>query len=82
MDNKKPIELSRAITVDGVETKTLTMREPLVMDQIAASEMSGSSAKQEVALFANLCEVPVEALHQVPLKDYVKLQEAYSAFLA
>lgn len=75
------IELSRAITLDGAEVKSLRMREPTVGDQIAAQESARSNAMQEVTMFGNLCEIDPETVKSLRIKDYNKLREAYEGFL-
>lgn len=83
MDESAKIDLSRPVNIDGVYIDTLTMREPTVGDQMAADEKHPASPNsiREVTLFANLCEVPVDAIASLRLKDYQKLQDAYSGFL-
>lgn len=75
------IALKRPIMIDGVKRTELTMREPLVSDQLAASEVKGSSAQQEIALFANLCQVSIDDIKAMTLKNYQQIQEAYQGFL-
>lgn len=76
------IPLSKPIDVDGTKLAELTMREPLVNDQLIAQETAGESmALTEVILFANLCEVPVDAVRFMRAKDFSKLQAAYRGFI-
>lgn len=77
----KEITLSKPVDIDGAPVKVLRMREPNVEDQLTAEEAHKSQARQEVTLFANLCEVPADAIGRLSLKDYRKLQEAYADFL-
>lgn len=77
----KEIKLTKGIEVNGATVTALTMREPTVSDQLAASEVKGTNARQEVALFANLCEVTPEDIAALTLKDYAKLQDAYAGFI-
>lgn len=73
------IQLTKAINIDGVETKTLRMREPTVADQLA---MQGdTAAQQELSMVANLCQMAPADLHQLSLRDYKKVQAALSAFI-
>lgn len=75
------IKLSRPLaTKDGRTLETLTMREPLVRDMRAAKKASTSEDGQEVTLFANLCEITPSDIDQLPVSDYRKVQEAFSAF--
>ena len=77
----KTIELERGVEIAGARVMTLTMREPTVDDQIIAGETKGGSALQEVALLANLCEVAPADIRRLAMRDYIKLQKAYAAFL-
>ena len=66
--------------IDGGSVLELVMREPRVQDQLS---VEGKSAmKAEVAIFANLCDLPPEAIAGLSLKQYGRLQEAYASFLA
>ena len=66
--------------IDGGSVLELVMREPRVQDQLS---VEGKSAmKAEVAIFANLCDLPPEAIASLSLKQYGRLQEAYASFLA
>lgn len=76
------IELSRPIEIDGVQVTTLRMREPTVADQLLLDEMKGSDATKEVALVANLCEVTPDDIKRLTLRDYRKVQKAFSGFTA
>lgn len=77
----KTIELERGVEIAGARVMTLTMREPTVDDQIIAGETKGGSALQEVTLLANLCEVAPADIRRLAMRDYIKLQKAYAAFL-
>ncbi|NKD55859.1 MULTISPECIES: phage tail assembly protein [unclassified Haematospirillum] len=74
------IVLDRPLMVDGTEIMTVRMREPTVQDQIAASEVKGSPARQEIAMIANLCEITPDMVRQLSLRDYKKLQQAFLGF--
>lgn len=82
MSPDKTIQLDHPITIDGGEVAQLTMRRPKVRDQLLAEKHDGSEAEKELAIFANLCGVPPESLHELDLADYFKLQEAYQGFFA
>lgn len=79
-DETKVIELDKSIEINGATVNKLTMREPTVGDQIAASKVKGSDADQEVFLIATICDVSPADLHKVKLSDYRKLQEAFVGF--
>lgn len=76
------IELSRPIEIDGAQVTTLRMREPTVADQLLLDEMKGSDATKEVTLVANLCEVTPDDIKRLTLRDYRKVQKAFSGFTA
>lgn len=75
------IQLAKAIKIDGVDVKTLRMREPTVADQLVAQKASGDQAEQELAFIANLCQVAPGDLHQLTLRDYKKVQAAFLGFI-
>lgn len=77
-DGSLTIALARGVA--GALSKTVTMREPTVGDQIAVSAMPGSDAAKEVALFANLCEVTPEEIKGLTMRDYTRLQQGYRVF--
>lgn len=77
---KKKITLKRAIEIDGVAVTELTMREPLVSDQLAVESAASTVAQQEIAIIANLCEVAPVAIKSLTMRDYKKVQTAYMDF--
>lgn len=91
-DKKKPewltegdgfviVELVRGLTVAGATVKSVRMREPTLADQLAIDRLEGLGAK-EVAMIANLCEVPPADLHALTLREYSRLQAALGLFIA
>lgn len=76
----KIVTLDYPVTVDGEEIKTLTMRRPKARDQIGMERAGPSAAAREVQLFADLCGVKVDVIHEMDLTDYDKLQDAYTGF--
>ncbi|MFY9810817.1 phage tail assembly protein [Aquabacterium sp.] len=77
------IEFSRPVMIAGVETKTVRMREPKVLDQkIAQKQARGDDVEGETFLFASLCELDPQTINGLPMRDYVKLKEAYAVFLS
>lgn len=60
----------------------LKMRRPKVRDMMTADKAEGSDADKEITMFANLCEVTPEELHDLDMADYQQVQKAYKAFLA
>ena len=76
------ITLNKPIKVDGVETHTVIMVEPSVQD-LLASELQAkgkTSASMEIQMFSNLCNLVPENVQSMKLKDYKRLQKAYSLF--
>lgn len=76
------IELDYPVRHQGHEYARLAMRRPRVGDMLAAEKQGGSDAEREVAMFASLCEVPPEVLRELDMKDYRKIQAAYTGFLS
>lgn len=74
------ITLSRPATFNGVEQPKLRMREPTVADMEAAQETKGSDAAREIHAMANLCDVAPDDIRKLPIRDYSRLQAAYTGF--
>jgi hypothetical protein len=74
------ITLSRDFDLGGTKIKALRMREPTVKDQRVAFKSSEDMGEREAAIFQNLCEIAPSDLDRLPLKDYARLQDAYSGF--
>ena len=71
------IKLRTPVKVDGVSVDTLTMREPLVSDLLAAKRNKSSAEEIEVVTFANLCEVAPETIKGLTVFDYNRVQAAF-----
>lgn len=76
------VTLKEEIKLDGKELNEITLRRPKVRDRLAVDRSNASDAEKEVQLIANLAEVPVEAIEDIDLADYAKLQKALSGFLS
>ena len=57
-------------------------RRAKVRDQMAAARAGKDPATQEIALLANLAEVPPDMLHEVDMSDYRQLQKVLEDFLS
>ena len=75
------IPLSKPIKIGGAETSALRMREPTGADQLAMDKTGGSDADKELGMIANLCMVTPSDLHQLTLRDYKKVQAAFTGFI-
>ena len=76
------IELTHPVTVNSEEITSLNLRRPKVRDMIIADKTGTTDGAREVTMFANLCEVDVEVIHELDLVDYHKVQETYQGFLS
>lgn len=74
------IPLVTGLTLDGVKVKELTMREPLVDDQMNV-QGPGSEAEKEVALIANLCMVTPKDIRSLTMRDYGRVKAKFLGFL-
>ena len=63
-----------------LSNKEVTMREPKVRDMMILDEIEGEGHK-ELALIANLCQLPPEDVMDLTMKDYKNLQKAAQSFL-
>lgn len=76
------IDFFEPIVVDGETKYGVPMRRPKLKDQLryAGSEMN--SAEKEIAMFADLCGLPHDAMQELDMVDYNEMQTAYSRFLS
>nr|WP_264338158.1 phage tail assembly protein [Wolbachia endosymbiont (group A) of Cheilosia soror] len=74
------ITLNNPITVDGISVSELTIRRPKVRDYLAIERINGSDLSKEVTLTANLTSVAKEAIEELDIADYVKVQEILKDF--
>lgn len=79
-DGTVTVTLRKGIDVDGASVKALTMREPIVADQIAAQSAPGGNAGAEVALIANLSQMTPDDIKKLTLHDYGRAQDALVFF--
>lgn len=74
------ITLNHPITVSGVEMKSLQLRRPKVRDRLIVDKLAASDAEKEVLPVANLAEIPREAVEDMDLSDYLKVQKRLTDF--
>lgn len=74
------ITLTEKITVDNKDIQEITLRRPKVRDRLAVERMGQSDAEKEVALIANLADLPKETIEELDLADYNKIQEVLQDF--
>ena len=75
------IKLIKPIKIDGISISELTLRRPKVRDRLAVERLGTNDAEKEVALIANLADIPKDAVEELDLADYAKIQEALQCFL-
>ena len=75
------IKLIEPIKIDGASISELTLRRPKVRDRLAVERLGTNDAEKEVALIANLADIPKDAVEELDLADYAKIQEALQGFL-
>jgi hypothetical protein len=73
------IPLQFPVTVDGQEYKSLNMRRCKVRDRRMAAKQK-TDEDREIALIANLCEVPPAVIDELDALDYAKLTETLQGF--
>lgn len=76
------VELSAPVTIAGVKTSTVSMRAPKVRDMLIMDKNGGSDAEKEIRLIASLTDLTPDAIEEMTLADYGKLQQAYRGFLS
>jgi len=78
----KKIKLETAIKIDGVEIHEISLRPPKVRDLLIANKTNSDESTREVNLIANLAEVSVDAIQELDLRDYMKIQNWLNDFLS
>ncbi|MFP3028735.1 MAG: phage tail assembly protein [Wolbachia sp.] len=76
------VKLDNPIPVDGISVSELTIRRPKVRDYLAIERINGSDLSKEVTLTANLTSVAKEAIEELDIADYVKVQEVLKDFFS
>lgn len=80
-DGQIVITLEKGFEIDGVKTKSITMREPKVKDQRAVEKYKGDESDRELFMFGNLCGIAPTDFDEMTLDDYVRVQTAYQNFI-
>ena len=75
------IKLDHPIQVNGVAMKEIFLRRPKVRDRLVVDKMTVSDAEKEILLIANLAEISREAVEELDLADYTKIQKELQNFL-
>jgi hypothetical protein len=76
------ITLDHPIQYNGVALKEISLRRPKVRDRLVVDRMTVSDAEKEILLIANLAEISREAIEEIDLADYAKIQKVLQNFLA
>lgn len=77
----KMVRLTQPVIVDGETLQEISLRRPKVRDRLAVERMGNSDAEKEVALIANLAELPPSSIEELDLADYAKVQGVLQDFL-
>jgi hypothetical protein len=75
------ITLDHPIQYNGVALKEISLRRPKVRDRLVVDRMTVSDAEKEILLIANLAEISREAIEEIDLADYAKIQKVLQNFL-
>lgn len=74
------IPLKHPVTHNGATYQELTMRRPLIGDQVDAFEPGMNQGQVELALAANLCGIPYDVARLIDLRDYREVQAKMANF--
>ncbi len=77
----KIIRLTQPVMVDGELFNEISLRRPKVRDRLAVERLGSNDADKEVALIANLAELPPSTIEELDLADYAKVQGVLQDFL-
>ncbi|QKN87918.1 tape measure protein chaperone [Acinetobacter phage vB_AbaP_Alexa] len=80
-DDHIVITLKAGVEIDGAKVNALTMREPTVDDNLAMDAYKGTDAQKELFMFGNLCGVAPTDLQKLTLRDYGRVQKAFTNFI-
>lgn len=80
MSNNEPITLEYPVEHGGAKYTVVKVRRHKVRDMRRAQGVKGSEADREIALFADLCEIPPEVIDELDFKDYEKIKERFESF--
>lgn len=75
------IKLENPIKIDGVLVHEISLRTPKVRDILIARKKDVSESEREIILIANLAEISTEAIQELGLRDYMKIQNWLKDFL-
>lgn len=78
-DGTITIALAKPFEVNGEQIAAVTMREPLVKDQLAVGSKTGPAF--ELALFAQLCDFAPGDFAEMTMRNYTRLQAGYGFFM-
>lgn len=79
-DGYAEVTLTRPREINGTVSSVIRLREPTVEDTERYQESKESEARREVTMIANLCEINPDDLRKFPLRDYNRLQAAFTLF--
>lgn len=80
-DGTVTITFAKPHTVNGEQVAAVTMREPLVEDQLAVQGRTSNGAQFELSLFAQLCDFAPDDFKSMTMRNYIRLQKGYSFFI-
>lgn len=80
-DDHIVITLQKGADIDGAIVKELTMREPTVNDNLVSDAVKGGDAEKELTMFGNLCGITPDDLKKLTLRDYKRVQVAFTNFI-
>lgn len=68
------VKFDNPVTIDGISVSELTVRRPKVRDYLAIERLNGSDLSKEVTLTANLTSAAKDAIEELDIADYIKVQ--------
>jgi len=63
-----------------ITKKKVTVREPLVRDQLAVAHI-GNDIERGIALISNLTEIPKEEIEELPIVDFETIDKKVDDFM-
>lgn len=75
------VEFESPLKIAGKEYTQLVLREPVVRDMKMVEHIE-NPMQQDLALIANLTNMTIDEMEQLPLHIYYRLQEGLKTFLS
>lgn len=74
-------KLSQPFQHGGMEISSVRIRRPKVADMITVQKRAESESEREMILLSVLADLPMSAVEEIDMKDYLELQRQIVEFM-